>query len=226
VESQERTTRGEIIFVIVLFAMTAVMIAGAVLHEKGLWPSPAVMLPIYRVLWGILWLPGLVLLGLLFHRIRKLSLLLGLLLQLAAVALFALRLDQLRLAAAMGMGGLVLPLVWAGIATPEPLSTRVFTLSVLLAMPLFAVGLTPPWDHIQAWNLALLATLLVAVLIPYAVMLWPALQTVMDEDARRQREWWIRHPWLNRGLKLAAILLGVATLIVAGQGAWLYWSLR
>ena len=55
----EHTSRAELIFVAVLFLIAGGAIAGTLLRERGIGFAPAIAEIIFRVLWTVLWLPGI-----------------------------------------------------------------------------------------------------------------------------------------------------------------------
>jgi len=220
-ESNQPTTRAEILFVIVLGVIEAAMIAGVALHERGLWPGPEVMLPVYHVLWGVFWLPGMTVLGLRFGRERRASLVTGIALQVAAVALFTVKVDWLGLAVWAGLGGVALPLFLDAARERAPLKHRLPRLALLLVIPMAAGGVTALGGP-DAGDLLMLVFCLFALLTPHTVALYPELQQYVCLSERADAGWWSRHPWLNRGLKTAGVALALWVVWLVVQTVVLY----
>jgi hypothetical protein len=195
-----------------LLALAALAITGTALYERGVWFSPAVARAIFRVLWGLLWLPGLALSGMQFARARRLSLALGIALQAAALVAYEAKDEWLGPAAAAGFLGLLLPLE-ASVLRHAPWRRRLWSVVMLLAVPaLFLCGSghgDGSWDPDGTLMLFVLAGIL---WVHHAAALWPQVAEALDGIAAQDRErsgrakLWVRRtmariarPWRRAG---------------------------
>jgi hypothetical protein len=197
------------LFVAGLFAVAALAIAGTVLHERGVWFSAGTARALYRVLWALLWLPGLALCVAQFARARRLSLALGIALQAAALVAYEVKAEWLGPAAAAGFLGLLLPLE-VPLLRRAPWRRRLWSVAMLLVVPaLFYDRGDGDWGLDGASMLLLLAGIL---WVYHAAALWPQVAEALDgiaaqdeERSRRAKLWvrrtiaWIARPWRRAG---------------------------
>jgi Flp pilus assembly pilin Flp len=202
--SQMGENTANAVFVAVLLAVAALVIIATVVDERGVrFSSPfsaSTEQIISRALWALLWLPGLALCVAQFARARRLSLALGIALQIAALVAYEVKQEWLGPAAAAGVLGLVLPLE-APALRHGPWRCRLWSVAWLLATPALGYG--------GGLVLALIVGLL---WVYHAAWVWPRVAEAVDdfeaheqEQNRRAKLWvcrtiaWIARPWRRAG---------------------------
>jgi len=206
----EHASRAELIFVAVLFLIAGGAIAGTLLRERGIGFAPAIAEIIYRALWTVLWLPGIAMAVVLLVRTRRARLVVGLVLQSAAVALYWTSTSRLPIAGTLGVLGLGLPIF-------IPVGGETFGKSCLRV---FLLIITSTIAYAEdAWPSA--GAIVAALWIPYAAGIWAEVDKALGEVARREDERRRRsrtYRYLDRVLIALAVLLVCAMLVIAIVG--------
>ena len=173
----ERSSRGEPIFVAVLFLIAGAALAGAVLRERGIGFTPPIAEIIYRVLWTVLWLPGIVMAVVLLVRTRRARLVVGIVLQCAAVALYWTSTSRLPIAGTLGVLGLGLPI-------SIPTHGETFGKSCLRILLLVIASVIAYAG--DAWPCAV--AIVAAFWMPYAAGIWPKAEQALQEMWRQEEQ--------------------------------------
>jgi hypothetical protein len=219
-QEEQKTTRGEIIFVVALLLIGAGAWVAVLLHQSGTWFQPQTARIIYCVLWAIAWLPGMAMSTALFLRHRKLSLALSFMLQSVALVLYWISVEWLGLAGALGFFGLGLPVFLSAFAE-SAFKKKCSYLLLFLAPILLAYFADDSWP------------VLVLVLLPlwalYAGSIWPgiakALETVHQqiEEQQKRESRFLR--WTERITVIVFFFLVVIALSMAGYFIFFpYWQ--
>ncbi|UCH33563.1 MAG: hypothetical protein JSV65_13460 [Armatimonadota bacterium] len=202
----ERVSRAEVIFVAGLLAIAVLAWVALILYQQGIWFAPATASIVYRVLWTILWLPGIALSGILLVRRRRVTFGIGLVFQVTAVGIYWWSTAHLTLSGTLALAGLSLPLL----ARPPGETLRakcavVCVIAVALALACFD----------SDWTV--FPVLAVPLCILYACAIWPQAAQAFEEVLHREEETKKRsraYRWLHRILIALAILCGLTILFV------------
>jgi hypothetical protein len=214
VENRNRTSRNEIIFVIVLVIIGIGALTATLLHACGIWFNDATARIVYRIFWVFAWLPGMAMAFMLLLRGKSIiSMTLSMLLQATALVLYQISSQLINQAGALGFLGLGMP--WLLSITRLELKKQCLELLLLLGLPLL-VFFDKDGD---AWAGA--AIPLVFFWAGYAASIWPGVDAILKqllEQEKPQREKSRLALWFNRiliALAIVAMLFVVVILIIS-----------
>lgn len=215
--ASNNVSRAEKAFVGVLLAVAVVAVTATVLHANGVWFSGRAAQFVYQVLWTALWLPGIGMFLLLSLRKRRVSLVSGLLLQIAATALYWVSEDMIGLAGALGFLGLCLPLAArsAGKTRVEKAAWPAFFLAWLVIMYC---------DPLQSWPAN--AVIVALLWVPYAGVIWPRVGEDIEEAFRKDAELMQRSRAYRCFHKATTVGIVICLMVLVALAAlYVYWAL-
>jgi len=218
----EHASCAELIFVAAAFLLAGGAITGAVLRERGIGFAPPIAEIIYRALWTALWLPGIAMAVVLLVRTRRARLVVGLVLQCAAVALCWTSTSQLPMAATLGVLGLGLPV-------SIPTHGETFGKSCLRILLLVIASVIAYAG--DAWPCAV--AIVAAFWMPYAAGIWPKAEQALQEMWRQEEQLrrdsrayrWLEKVWVALAIALVIAMLAIAIIIFVWAGG-LSWFAR
>lgn len=198
-----------------LLLFAAVAMTDAVLYVRGTWFASATARVVYRALWSVLWLVGMGLLSVLLVRERRASLLAGLALVAAALALTWMPSDRFAVGRALGAVGLMLPLF---VHVRRARAREKFLYAAVLV---WAAALMHSADN---WSSG--ALIIGGLCLCHARAIWPAVAKALKDSFREDEE--LRqsskaYRWFER-IALGILIAGVgvvALVLLYGGILWL-----
>jgi len=220
VENSNRTSRNEIIFVIVLLIIGIGALTATLLHACGIWFNDATARIVYRIFWVFAWLPGMAMAFMLLLRGKSIiSMTLSMLLQATALVLYQISSHLINPAAALGFLGLGMP--WLLSIGRYKFKKKCILLLFYLGLPLLSLFVKDIEQPI--------AIILAFFWVFYAAGIWPSVGIVLDQifeqEEKREKDSKF-HLWLNRIIFALVIVAMLTAIIFCLMGFYALFEIR